>query len=149
MLDQCPVEPREISRQLRAFLGPLVAGDAGKDGTFKNVTRHNGFEAWRQIALPIHEDTALILQELLPAITNPKPASDSNHYEEAIRDWSTNLRLFKTAGGQPPTGDARRLAFTRLLPHVFAAHVTLHMGLPEYREFDALKRFADKFGGVV
>ena len=45
MLDQCPVEPKEISRQLWAFLGPLVAGDASKDSTFKNVTRHNGLEA--------------------------------------------------------------------------------------------------------
>ena len=86
MLEQCPVEPREISRQLWAVLGSLVAGDAGKDGTFKSATRHNGLEAWRQIALPIHEDRALILQELLPAITNPKPASDINRYEEAIHD---------------------------------------------------------------
>ena len=61
---------------------------------------------------------ALVLQELFPAITNPKPASDVHHYDEAIRDWNTNLRLFKTAGGQPPTGDAQRLAFTKLLPPV-------------------------------
>ena len=113
------------------------------------MTRHNGLEAWRQIALPINEDKAPILQELLPAITNPKPASDINHYDEAIRDWSTNLRLFETDGGQPSTGDAQRPAFTKLLPPDVAAHVTLHMDLPEYREFDALKRFTDKYVKVM
>ena len=39
MPDQCPVEPREISRQFWAFLGPLVASGAGKDGTFP-IRRH-------------------------------------------------------------------------------------------------------------
>ena len=56
MLYECPVGPKEISRQLWAFLSLLVAGDASKDSTFKNVARHNGWEAWRQIALPINED---------------------------------------------------------------------------------------------
>ena len=79
MVDQGPVEPKEISRQLLAFLGPLVVGDASKDSMFKNVPRHNGFEAWRQIAIPINEDKVLILQELLPVITNPRPASDIPH----------------------------------------------------------------------
>ena len=131
MFDQCPFDPREISRQRWVFLGPLVASDAGKDGTFKNVARHNDLEAWRQLALPTNEDKALILQELLPAITNPKLANDIHHYEEALRDWNTNLRLFTTAGGQPPTGDAQWIAFTKLLPPDVAAHVSLHMDLPE------------------
>ena len=109
-----------------------MAADAGKDGAFKDVTRHNGLEAWRQIALPINEDKALILQELLPAITSPKLASDITHYDEAIRDWSANLRLIETAGGHPPTGDAQRPAFTKLLPPDVAAHVSLHTDLPEY-----------------
>ena len=47
ILDQCPVGPKEISRQVWAVLSPLVAGDASKDSTFKNVARHNGLEAWR------------------------------------------------------------------------------------------------------
>ena len=130
MFDQCPVEPKEVSRQLWAFLGPLVANDANKTSTFKNVARHNGLEARRQIALPINEDKILILQELLPLITNLKSVSDIRHYDEAMRDWTTNLRLFKEAGGQRPTGDARSPAFMKLLPADVGAHVTLHMDLP-------------------
>ena len=94
LLDQCPVGPKETSRQLWAFLRPLVAGDASKNSTFKNVGRPNGLEAWRQLALPINKDKILILQELLPVATNPKPAADIHQYDEALRNWYTNLRLF-------------------------------------------------------
>ena len=37
MFDQCLVEPKEVSRQLWAFLGPLIANDSSKTSTFKNV----------------------------------------------------------------------------------------------------------------
>ena len=74
--------------------------------------------------MPINEDKILILQELLPLITKPKAASDINHYDDAVRDWNTNRRLFKEAGGEKPTGDAERLAFTKLLLPDVAAHVT-------------------------
>ena len=107
LFDQIPVEPKEVSRQLGAFLGPLVAGDSNVTSTFKNVARHNGFEAWRQIAMPINEDKILVLQELLPLISNPKSATDIHHYDTALRDWNTNLRLFKEAGGTCPTVDAQ------------------------------------------
>ena len=108
-----------------------MANDASKTSTFKNVGRHNGFEAWCQIAFPINEDKILILQELLLLIANPKSASDIHHYDEAVRDWTLNLRLFKEAAGQRPTGNAQRLAFTKFLPADVAAHVTLHMDLPQ------------------
>ena len=109
---------------------PFVANDASNTSTFKNVARHNGLEAWRQIAMPISEDKIRILQELLPLISNPNSTADIHHYYDALRDWNTNLRLFKEAGGQRPTGDAERLAFTKLLPPDVASHVTLHMDLP-------------------
>ena len=144
-----PAPAKEISRQLWAFLSPLVANDASRDSTFKNVARHNGLEAWRQIALPINEDKILILQELLPIVTNPKPAQDINHYDEALRNWNTNLRLFAQAGGQKLSGEAQKLAFTKLLPHDVAAHVTLHMDLPQYRTYEALKIFTDKYVKVM
>ena len=54
MFDQIPVEFKEVSRQFWAFLGPLAASDSDKIRTFKNVARHNGLEAWRQIAMPIN-----------------------------------------------------------------------------------------------
>ena len=43
-------EYREVSRQLWAFLSPLVASNAVVNGVFENVDRHNGLEAWRRIA---------------------------------------------------------------------------------------------------
>ena len=82
-------------------------------------------------------------------ITNPRPASDIHYYDEALRDWNTNLRLFKQAGGAPPTGDAQRLAFTKLLPPDVAAHVTLHMDRSEFTNFDVLRSFADKYVKVM
>ena len=117
MFDQIPVELKEVSRQLWAFLGPLVANDSNKSSTFKNVVRHNGFEAWRQIALPIHEDKILILQELLPSISNPKSAADIHHYDDALRDWNTNLRCsmrLEASDRQVPPRDWRSPSCSRL-----------------------------------
>ena len=86
MFDQCPVEPKEVSRQLWAFLGPLVANDSSKTSTFKNVVQHIGLESWRQIAMPINDDKVAILEDLLPLISNPKSAAYIHYYEEALRD---------------------------------------------------------------
>ena len=97
MFDQIPVEPKEVSRQLWAFLGPLVAADSHKTSTFTNPARHSDFEAWHQIAMPMNEDKILILQELLPLISNPKSATEIHHHDDALRNWNTNLRLFKEA----------------------------------------------------
>ena len=41
-------------------------------------------------------------------------------------------------------GDAQRLAFTKLLPPDVAAHVTLHMDIPQYQSFEELRKFTDK-----
>ena len=54
-------EYREVSRQLWAFLGPLVASNAVVNGVFENVDRHNGLEGWRRIAEPIHDNKSLIM----------------------------------------------------------------------------------------
>ena len=70
-------------------------------------------------------------------------------YSQALEDWETNLRLFTPAGGAAPTGDAERLAFVKLLPPDVAAHVTLHLDLPAYREFSALKKSASKYVKVM
>ena len=53
------------------------------------------------------------------------------------------MRLFKEAGGQRPTGDAERLAFTKILPPDVAAHVTLHMDFPQYQNFKELRKLTD------
>ena len=84
---------RELSRQLWALLGLLVAGVSKNASIYNNVQRH-GLEAWRRIAEPINEDKILILQDLLPAVTNPRAASDIAGYAQALEDWETNLRLF-------------------------------------------------------
>ena len=77
MLDSMPAGDsgaREISRQLWALLGSLIAGDSNVHDRFANCPRHNGFEAWRRVAEPINDDKIIILRELLPAVTNPSPA---------------------------------------------------------------------------
>ena len=66
----------DLSRQLWAFLGPLVAGDPSMESAFANVERHNGLEAWRRIAEPVNDDKALVLQDLLAPVTNHQRSSD-------------------------------------------------------------------------
>ena len=41
------------------------------------------------------------------------------------------------------------MAFTKLLPPDFAAHVSLHMGLPEYQNFLELRKLTDKYVKVM
>ena len=74
MLNECP-NMKELSRQLWALLNPLIA-DSKVQATFDNVPRHNGLEAWRQLAEPINEDKQLVVKDLLPLVTNPKGATN-------------------------------------------------------------------------
>ena len=57
--------------------------------------------------------------------------------------------LLKEVGGTCPTGDAPRLAFTKLLPPDVAAHVTLHMDFPQCQRFEELRTFTDKYVKVM
>ena len=103
-------EPSEVSRQLWAFLGPLVAGDASMDSIFANVPRHNGFDAWRRIAEPVNDDKAIVLQELLGPVTNPKGATNMASFTDALKLWETNIRLFTAAGGTAPEVGVHQVA---------------------------------------
>ena len=67
----------------------------------------------------------------------------------AHKDWETNPGLFPTAGGVAPTGDAERLAFVKLLPPDIAAHVTLRLHLPEYKDLNTLKKIAGTYVKVM
>ena len=73
MLNECP-SLKEISRQFWALLNPLVV-NSNVSGTFANVERHTGFEAWRKLVKPINEDKDLLQKDILPMITNPKAAA--------------------------------------------------------------------------
>ena len=64
-------------------------------------------------------------------------------FGDALKLWGTNVRLFTAAGGTAPEGDAKRLAFIKILPPAVAAHVTLHDEI--FQDFEKLKRFAIKY----
>ena len=140
---------REVSRQLWAFLGPLVSGNPVVNGVCENIDRHNGLEAWRQVAEPINDDKQLILQELLVPVTNPRGAANLEGFAGALELWDMNICLFKAAGGREPEGDAERIAFIKFLSPDVRAHVTLHEDMPQYQDFVELKRFALKYTKVM
>ena len=72
-----------------AFFGPLVAVDSKSASIYKNVPSHTGLEALRRIAESINEDKLLILQDLLPAATNPRAAVDMAGNASALEAWET------------------------------------------------------------
>ena len=121
-----------------------MSGNAVVNGVFENVDRHNELEAWRRIAEPLNDDKQLILQELLAPVTNPRGAPNLGGVAAALELWDTNIRLFKAAGGRDPEGDAKRIAFIKLLPPDVRAHVTLPQDMRQYQDFTELKRFALK-----
>ena len=139
---------REVSRQFWALLNPLVADTKVASG-FANVDRHSGLEAWRQLAEPINEDKELVLKDLLPRVTNPKSATSIDKVEDAVRDWDTDIRLFKKAGGQEPPDEQKRITLVRMLPMEIAAHVSLHWELAEYNAFKKLRDFTFKYVKVL
>ena len=122
---------REVSRQFWALLSPLVSEDGAMAGMFGNVPRHNGLEAWRRLAEPINEDKILVRKDLLPIVTNPRPAGSMDKIEEAIQIWDTNLRLFKAAGGEVPTDETKRITLINMLPHDVSVYISMHQELPE------------------
>ena len=67
------------------MLNPLVQ-DTAVNTKFSNVQRHNGLEAWRRIAEPINDDKELVRTDLLPFVTDPKPASYMDRVEAAIEE---------------------------------------------------------------
>ena len=67
-----------------ALFGGLLKSDASVKRTFANVPTHNGFEAWRRVVEPVIEDKALIRKDLLPLVTNPKPASSMDDLSAAL-----------------------------------------------------------------
>ena len=92
-------------------LAGTTASDPSLQSVVANVPRHNGLEVWRRIAEPINEDKILILKDLLPAVTNPRPATSLDDLTVALEAWDTNLRLFSAAGGTVPSADQKRLSF--------------------------------------
>ena len=121
---------REVSRQLWALLNPLVKDAATVATTFANVPRHNGIEGWRRIAEPVNEDKLLIQKELLTKVTNPKSASSMDRIEQAVEDWTTDIRLFCKAGGTAPEESKQRMTLVSMLPLDIAGYITMHMELP-------------------
>ena len=65
----------ELPHQLWALIGRLTKHHAEMTRIFRNVPRHNGFEAWRRMAEPINEDEPMLRQALLPLVTNPRHAT--------------------------------------------------------------------------
>ena len=134
----------EVSRQLWAMLNPLVKDTKVAD-LFANVPRHNGLEAWRQLAEPIIEDKELLQKDLLVSVTNPKGASNMEGVEQAVLDWDTNIRLFKKAGGIEPSDYHKRITFIRMLPVEVGVYVSMHWELAEYNTYTKLKAFVFKY----
>ena len=81
-----------------------MSGNSVVNGVFENVDRHNGLVAWRRVAEPINDDKALILQELLAPVPNPKGAANLEGLAPALEIGDTNIRLFKAAGDREPEG---------------------------------------------
>ena len=146
-LDCASIE--EVSRQLWAFIGPLVKENSDKASVFRNVPRHNGLEAWRRIAEPINEDKCTRRKELLPLVTNPRSAGSLDDFEGKLVEWETNCRLMVENGGESQSDETKRLALIEMLPPEINSYVTLHMDEPRYDSFEKVKKFAKKFANIL
>ena len=67
-----------------------------------------------------------MVKDLLPRVTNPKGASNMEAVDDAVRDWNTDIRLYKKAGGKEPDDQQKRITLIRMLPLEICAYVTMH-----------------------
>ena len=81
---------KEGSRQFWALSSALAAHNGSAGSKFARVPRHIGLEVWRLLAEPINEDKALVQKDLLPLVTNSKPAAIIDMIEVGRVDWDTH-----------------------------------------------------------
>ena len=148
-MDQSPGGPSayEVSRQLWAFLAPLLKENEGADMIFKNVVRHNGLEAWRRISEPVLEDSEFTRKDLQPSVLHPKGAGKLDERPVALERWETNLRKFRQAQGECPSDDQKRLILVDMLPSDMAPYITLQLGL--YPSYEALQKYILQYCKVM
>ena len=110
---------KDVSRQLWSMLNPFVK-ESTVASLFANVPRHNGLEAWRRIARPIHEDKLLLQKDLLVHVNSPKKAASNGNVEQAIEDWDTSIRLYEKACGSRPLCSESRMTLMQIIPRSVA-----------------------------
>ena len=93
-----PATMQEVCRQHWALLGGLLKDHADTKRLFANVSRHNGFEAWRRIAEP-NDDKALVHKGLLPKVTDPRRATGLDDLPKALEEWEITSKPTQKAEG--------------------------------------------------
>jgi hypothetical protein len=133
---------QKVSESMWALLGGLVKENPTMKKTFANVPRHNGFEAWRKVMEAMNENKALSRNELLPKLTNPRPATSLHDLTQAMEDWETTKRLYSEADGPPLDGEQERSAFVNMLPPDISNNVMMHLEMPGYESYEKIRAYA-------
>ena len=97
----------------------------------------------------MNEDKALVRMDLLPLVTNPKPASSMDDLTLAPETWETNKRLFEKAEGQLPDAEHERLAFVGILPGDISTSVIVEMEKFGFETFAAIGKYTLKLVKVL
>ena len=84
-------EPSKLSRDLWGYLNLCLTGDKDKKDAFNNVDPGNGFEAWRQVVVPIAPRSEAKLHGMHRRVNNPPPVSKLSDMESAIVRWESGV----------------------------------------------------------
>ena len=136
-----------VSRQLWGLLSSLLQNDPEQMLIFRNVTRHNGAEAWRRMTEPILEGRDLRRKQYQPRVLRPRAAGKVDDIPVALEQWESDYRLFKESGGSEIEDEQRRLILIEMLPPDISVYVTLHMSA--YPTFSGLRKFIRDYVKVV
>ena len=139
----------EVSKQLWALLAALLKDHSESMRRFRNVPRHNGFQAWQTMTAPINEDKAEVRKDLLKLVSIPAPANSVDNLEKALEEWKTTKRLFVEADGALPSAEIMKLAFAAMLPHEVYTYVSLHLDTDEYSTLPKLEKFVLKYAKLL
>ena len=114
MTDADAPDPSVLGGHIWQYLNAALIKNAAE--VFRNLPMRHGLEAWRRIYRWIHSGSAVQRRTLKKRVDNPASAKDVGQVAMAVETWETNIRLLKSASGNPPSDEERRMTLAELLP---------------------------------
>jgi hypothetical protein len=142
-------DPAKLSRDLWGYLNLCLTGN--KKNAFNNVESGNGFEAWRQVVVPIAPRSEARLHGMHRRVNNPAAVNKLSEVSPAIIRWEGELKDYYKSGGDVMPDRTKIINAMGMLPPTTPG--SLKLALKGMTDFEAFKeeldeqiRFLEDFG---
>ena len=133
------LEARRLDRELWSFLNLNLTGEAKV--TFNSIPRLHGFEAWRQVVVPIEPRTLHRKMGMYMDVHHPARARNLGDVTACIKAWEKVLVQYARCGGRPLPEEEKCFIALQLLP--LSTPPGMMLTLRGFQSFDGLKHEID------